>query len=76
MTNPLDRIRRLVRETAPKVGKVILIEGGLATVSTTNGPVRANVAGNTVRVGDKVQISGETVVGRLRSESDAPVYRI
>lgn len=76
MSNPVDRIKTLMTDRPPTVGKVITIEGSVATVGTNDGPKKVSIGANALRVGDKVQITGGSIVGRLRRGSEVPIVRI
>lgn len=60
--------------SAKKSGTVVRVDGPLAVVSTSTGPASVLVGGFACSPGDRVQISGNVVIGKLLGGSTSPTY--
>lgn len=75
--NSLLELRGLFNPTLPRSGTVISTNASGASVATQRGVVAATVVpGLTVVTGDEVQLDGSTVVRKLRSTANLPVFNL
>ena len=75
MSNQLETLRQLLIQTGETEGRVVLISGDSANVTTSRGVIQANNPGGLeLSIGEYVRLEGNAIIGRIRDRSTVPIF--
>ena len=75
--NPALEIPSVLKGERPRVGVVTVVKGRKLLVSTSEGMKEIdNTSSQLIKVGDGVKLNGAVFLGKMKDESQLPVFQV